>query len=314
MTLLVYDPVFLEHDTGLHPECPERLRAIAAEFEKRDLFRKCAPLTYKPIDEKAILRLHSAEQLQIVKQMAEQGGGRIDADTVVSPRSYDVALRAAGACVAAVDAVMTGKAKTSFNIIRPPGHHATPDRSMGFCMFNNIAVAADHARSKYGLSRILVVDWDVHHGNGTQDIFYADPQVCFLSFHRYGGGFYPGTGAANETGSGEGLGYNVNIALESKTPRKLYIDQFRTVVEATADWFRPELILLSAGFDAHRQDPIGGLGLETEDFVMMTEIILGVAKTHTAGRIVVCLEGGYDLQATAVSVAAHVETLIAAES
>jgi acetoin utilization deacetylase AcuC-like enzyme len=311
MTLLVHDPVFLEHDTGTHPECAERLRVIAAEFEKRDLFRKCTPLKYKPIDEAAILRLHTANQLKIAKETAAQGGGRIEVDTLLSPRSYEVALRAAGACVAAVDAVMAGKGKTSFSIVRPPGHHATPDRSMGFCLFNNVALAADHARTKHGLTRILIVDWDVHHGNGTQDIFYTDSQVCFVSLHRYGAGFYPGTGSADETGTGDGLGYNVNIALQSNIARKMYVDQFRSVVEATADWFRPELILLSAGFDAHRLDPIGNLGLEAEDFATMTQIVLDVAKAHTAGRLVSCLEGGYHWQATAESAATHVETLLA---
>ncbi len=314
MTLLVHDPVFLEHDTGAHPECADRLRAIATEFEARGLFQKCKPLKYKPIDEAAILRLHSAEQLRIVKEMAQKGGGRIDADTVISPRSFDVTLRAAGACVAAVDAVMSGKAKTSFSIVRPPGHHATPDRSMGFCLFNNVALAADHARTKHGLQRILIVDWDVHHGNGTQDIFYADPQVFFLSFHRYGAGFYPGTGSADETGTGAGAGFNLNIPFRANTARKTYVDQFRATVETVADRFRPELILISAGFDAHRLDPIGNLGLEAEDFVEMTDIVLAIAKSHTGGRVVSCLEGGYHWQATAESAAAHVETLLASDA
>ncbi len=311
MTLLVHDPVFLEHDTGAHPECAERLRAIATEFEKRELFQKCKPLKYKPIDEAAILRLHSAEQLRIAKEAASLGANRIEVDTIVSPRSFDVALRAAGACVAAVDAVLSGKAKTSFSIVRPPGHHAKPDRSMGFCLFNNVALAADHARTKHRLERILIVDWDVHHGNGTQDIFYADPQVFFLSFHRYGAGFYPGTGSADETGAGAGAGFNLNIPFRANTARKTYIDEFCATVEAVADRFRPELILISAGFDAHRLDPIGNLGLENEDFVAMTDIVLATAKTHTNGRVVSCLEGGYHWQATAESSAAHVETLLA---
>lgn len=313
MTLLAHDPVFLEHDTGPHPETAERLIAVDAALRQKKLLSPCHRLPVEPIDEAAILRLHSKEQLAHVKDICSAGVGRLDSDTPVCPASYDVARHSAGACVAAADAVMRGEAKTALTLTRPPGHHATPHRAMGFCLFNNIALAADHARTAFGLDRLLIVDWDVHHGNGTQDIFYDDPTVTFLSVHRFGGGFYPGTGDADETGEGKGRGATVNVPLHFNIAAKTYKEKFREAVEATADRCKPQLILLSAGFDAHRQDPIGGLGLETEDFVEMTQLILEVADTHCDGKLVSCLEGGYNWQALADCVTAHLQALIDAE-
>jgi acetoin utilization deacetylase AcuC-like enzyme len=181
---------------------------------------------------------------------------------------------------------------------------------MGFCLFNNIALAAHHARKSFGLDRILIVDWDVHHGNGTQDIFWADPTVYFLSIHRFGHGFYPGTGDDDETGAGPGLGYTANVPVSYGTARADYRALFRNAVEKAADKIKPDLIILSAGFDAHQRDPIGSLGLESEDFADMTKMLLGVADTHAQGRLVSCLEGGYHLEALAESVQAHLEELM----
>jgi acetoin utilization deacetylase AcuC-like enzyme len=181
---------------------------------------------------------------------------------------------------------------------------------MGFCLFNNIALAARRAIDGHDLSRILIVDWDVHHGNGTQDIFLNDPRVMFLSIHRYGMGFYPGTGAADETGAGPGLGFTRNVPLPFGTPRALYFAEFSRALEESAEKIRPELVLISAGFDAHRGDPIGSLGLETEDFAKLTQLVLEVAQAHAGGRAVSCLEGGYDLDALAESVEAHLQTLL----
>ena len=181
---------------------------------------------------------------------------------------------------------------------------------MGFCLFNNVALAAHHARKAFGLDRILIVDWDVHHGNGTQDIFWTDPTVAFLSIHRFGHGFYPGSGNNDETGTGPGLGYTTNVPVPFGTPRPDYRALFRNAIEKAADKVKPDLIILSAGFDAHQRDPIGSLGLDTEDFADMTKMLLAVADTHAKGRLVSCLEGGYHLEALAESVQAHLEELV----
>jgi acetoin utilization deacetylase AcuC-like enzyme len=312
MTLLYTDPIFLKHDSGRHPECADRLRSISARLNKAGLISKCTAGTYKPLTQEAVTRVHAPKQVQAIRQLAEHSGGQIDADTVVSPESFHVALAAAGACVAAVDAVLQEPSRTALCLVRPPGHHATATSSMGFCLFNNVALAAHHAQTAHNLTRILVVDWDVHHGNGTQDIFYEDPQVMFFSIHRYGHGFYPGTGADSETGRGKGLGYTLNAPIRYGTPRKEYHARFTSALEKAADKVKPELVLLSAGFDAHTLDPIGSLGLEAEDFALLTRQVLAVAKTHAAGRLVSCLEGGYHLDALAESVQAHLEELLSA--
>jgi acetoin utilization deacetylase AcuC-like enzyme len=309
MTLLYTDPLFLKHDTGRHVEIADRLRTITARLEKSGLARKCAAGTFRPLTEEAVLAIHDARQVTRVKQVAAHGGGRIDPDTVVSAESFAVALNAAGACAAAVDAVLKGPEKTALCLVRPPGHHATHNRSMGFCLFNNVALAVSHAKKAHRLTRLLVVDWDVHHGNGTQDIFYEDPEVVFYSAHRYGMGFYPGTGAADETGAGKGLGHTINLPVRFGTSRKDYRAAFTAALEKAADLIKPELVLVSAGFDAHARDPIGSLGLEVEDFSDLTRKVLDVARTHAAGRLVSCLEGGYNLEVLAESVQAHLEVL-----
>jgi len=313
MTLLYTDPLFLKHDTGRHPECADRLRSITKQLEKTGLAKKCQPGKYEPLTEAAVTKLHAAKQVTAIKQLAAHGGGRADPDTVVSADSFAVGLAAAGACVAAVDAVLKGTDKNALCLVRPPGHHATPTKSMGFCLFNNIALAARHARTTHGLKNVLIVDWDVHHGNGTQDIFYEDGDVTFLSIHRYGMGFYPGTGAEDETGKGKGLGHIINVPVRFGTARKDYHERFTKGLDKAADKSKPELVLVSAGFDAHKNDPIGSLGLETEDFATLTRQVLDVAKTHAKGRLVSCLEGGYDLDALAESVQTHLEGLLAAK-
>jgi acetoin utilization deacetylase AcuC-like enzyme len=311
MTLLYTDPLFLRHETGRHVETPDRLRAITARLEKAGLDKKCAAGSYKPLTEEAVARVHAAKLVGAVKHVAEHGGGRLDPDTVVSKDSFAVALAAAGACVAGVDAVVKGDAANALCLVRPPGHHATPTRSMGFCLFNNVALAARHAREAHGLTKVLVVDWDVHHGNGTQDVFWEDPEVMFFSIHRFGMSFYPGTGAIDETGGGKGEGYTLNVPVRWGTSRKEHVDRFRSGLEKAAKKVKPELLLLSAGFDAHAKDPLGGMELDTEDYATMTRDVLDVAKAHAGGRVVSCLEGGYDLDALAESVQAHLEELLA---
>jgi acetoin utilization deacetylase AcuC-like enzyme len=309
MTLLYRDALFLRHNTGRHPECAARLESIHRQLDAAGLPARCQVGTFQPLTAEDTHAVHAPTVAERARQVAQDGGGFLDADTIVSPDSYQVALAAAGACVSAVDAVLAGHDRTALCLVRPPGHHATPTRSMGFCLFNNVALAARRALQR-GLSRVLVVDWDVHHGNGTQDIFYDDGQVTFFSIHRYGYGFYPGTGAADETGTGRGLGHIFNAAMPSSTSRANFQAAFAALLEKAADRARPELVLLSAGFDAHARDPIGSLGLEVEDFVPMTELLLQVAATHAGGRLVSCLEGGYNLEALADSVQAHLETLL----
>jgi acetoin utilization deacetylase AcuC-like enzyme len=312
MTLLFSDPLFQRHDTGRHPEKPARLVVIQNRLENAGLVAQCQRGAYTPLTADAVREIHAPEVVASTRQLAEAGGGWLEADTFVCPESYQVALAAAGACVAAVDQVIRGIDRTALCLTRPPGHHATVERSMGFCLFNNVALAAHHARKALGLERILIVDWDVHHGNGTQDIFWTDPTIHFLSIHRFGHGFYPGTGDADETGSGPGLGSITNVPVRSGISRPDYRALFRNAVETAAEKVRPNLIILSAGFDAHVRDPIGSLGLESEDFAEMTKTLLAIADTHAQGRLVSCLEGGYDLEALADSVQAHLEELLTA--
>jgi acetoin utilization deacetylase AcuC-like enzyme len=310
MTILFSDPVFLKHDTGQHPERIARLLAVHAQLDRSGLVPRCSAGTFEPLPAEQIERVHSPAMVQLVRETAEEGGGQLDVDTMLSPASYNVGRSAAGACAAAVDAVLSGADRNALCLVRPPGHHATPSRSMGFCLFNNVALAARHAVSR-GLARVLIVDWDVHHGNGTQDVFFADPNITFFSIHRYGHGFYPGTGASDETGTGPGLGHIFNAPMRYGISRREYHAAFRHFLERAADACKPELVLLSAGFDAHRRDPIGSLGLETEDFTTLSRDVLEVARTHSSGRLVSCLEGGYDLEALAESVQTHLEELLA---
>jgi len=312
VTVLYQDPTFLNHLTGAHPERPERLVAIQGMLNKSGLIRMCHAGSFEKLKVEEVQKVHSPAEVAQLKRLSAQGGGHADADTVLSPASFDVALSAAGACVAAVEAVVAGQHPSALCLVRPPGHHATPVRSMGFCLFNNVALAVRRALDVHGLERVLIVDWDVHHGNGTQDIFYEEPRVMFFSIHRFGYGFYPGTGAADETGTGRGLGYTVNMPLAYGTPRRVYREAYLTALGRAADKIRPELVVVSAGFDAHARDPIGSLGLETEDFATLTQEVLQVAATHAGRRLVSCLEGGYDLTALAEGVQAHLEGLIGA--
>jgi acetoin utilization deacetylase AcuC-like enzyme len=305
--LLFADPLFLEHQTGMHPESTERLRFLHEFLKQQPVAGKFISGTIHPAQPAQLELVHTRAYIDEVRRFAEAGGGRIEADTVISPRSYDVAVMAAGAGLSAVDAVLTGESKRALCLVRPPGHHALGDAAMGFCLFNNVALAAAHAVRRHGLNRVLVVDFDVHHGNGTQDIFYESAEVYFLSIHRFP--FYPGTGAPNETGSGRGLGTKFNLPVRFGTSRHDYLEQFQTALRDAAARARPELLLLSAGFDAHRADPVGSLGLETEDFGPITRLLVEVADTHCQGRVVSLLEGGYNIRCLAESVTCHMEAL-----
>lgn len=308
MTLLYSDNRFLDHDTGQHPECAERLRAIYARLQDSGLMTRVNLIVPTAVIEAQIHLVHSAEQVAAFDALAANGGGKLDADTVVSQRSPSVARLAAGAAVDAVYRVLNGSDRQALCLIRPPGHHATASKAMGFCLLNNVSIAAKSAIAASSVNRILIVDWDVHHGNGTQDIFYDDSQVTFFSVHRHP--FWPGSGLKTETGTADGLGHTVNVPLPFETSRRDYFAAVRSSLEDLADRVRPELILISAGFDAHHLDPIGALCLETEDFQTLTQIVQQIAATHCKGRIVSLLEGGYNTEKLAECVETHLSTLL----
>lgn len=308
MTLLYSDPFFQQHQTGSHPERPLRLATIDSHLAETGLADKCARPTWQAASPAQVLRVHEGRYLAELEQYANAGGGRIEVDTVVSQQSYAVALRAAGAACDAVARVVQGEDESALCLVRPPGHHALPTGAMGFCLFNNIAIAARAAIAEHALDRVLVVDWDVHHGNGTQDTFWEDEQVGFFSIHRWP--FYPGTGDAGETGSGRGLGFTRNLPTEFGTPRQAILQRFAAELETFAAKVRPQLVLLSAGFDAHREDPVGSLQLETEDFASLTQTVQQIARSHCHGKLVSILEGGYNPQRLAESVGLHLSELL----
>lgn len=305
--LLYLDDSFADHDTGQHPEGADRIRRINQALRDSQWTEKATLPDWQSATESSLESIHGPEYLSTLRKACEKGGGRVEADTVVSRASFGVAQRAAGAAIDAVDRVLRGEDQRAFAAIRPPGHHALANAPMGFCLFNNVAIAAKHAIQTHQLDRVLIIDFDVHHGNGTQAMFYSDPSVLFLSMHRYP--FYPGTGESSESGTGRGLGTKKNIPIEYGTARKTIIECFeRGCVEITES-FRPQLVLVSAGFDAHRADPVGDLGLEQEDYQRLTEIVVQVANLSSHGRIVSLLEGGYHLDWLPRCVVTHIEEL-----
>jgi len=308
MTTLIYThQACLEHDPGsYHPESPERLRAILAALAQHEFAaaeRRDAPRA--ELDE--VARVHPRAFIEgVLSAVPQRGHAALDADTVLSPRSGEAALRAVGAVCAAIDAVTEGEADNAFCAVRPPGHHAEPDRAMGFCVFNSVAIGAQRARQKHGLERAAVIDFDVHHGNGTQTIFENNPHVFYASTHQ--SPLYPGTGGRSETG----VGNIVNVPLRPMSGSAEFRFAFNEFILPALEDFRPDIILISAGFDAHRADPLAQLMLVEADYAWVTERLMAVAARHCEGRIVSSLEGGYDLDALAASAAAHVRTLMAA--
>ena len=290
-----------------HPERPERLRDVLRHLDRTGLSRACEAGVVRPATDAELLRVHTPGHLAEIASWAGSPRAQIEADTWVSTGSDLAARLAAGAAIEAVEAVVTGALRRALCVVRPPGHHARPGSSMGFCLYASVAAAAADALARHGLNRVLIVDWDVHHGNGTQEIFYDDPRVAFLSLHR--APFYPGTGDADETGTGRGLGWTRNVPLPLGVSRADYLAAFNSTLESMADRARPDLILLSAGFDAHAEDPVGSLGLEVEDFVAMTERVGQVADAHCGGRIVSVLEGGYNVPILCGCVEAHLRAL-----
>lgn len=309
-TAFVHHPIYEKHDTGPgHPETAARYRVIMDSVSgDAALWDQLAEITPEKASQGLIQAAHTREHFRRVESAIENGEGMLDADTVVSMRSFDAALFAAGGACRAVDAVMNGEAKNAFVNVRPPGHHATAQKAMGFCLFNNVAVAARYAQNAYKqIERVAVIDWDVHHGNGTQGIFYDDPSVFFFSMHQYP--WYPGTGSRGETGVGRGLGTTLNIPLKASTNARDQRGAFEAAIDEIRGKVVPDLIFISAGFDAHLHDPLGQLRLEDADFAAMTSVVKDWADEACDGRIVSVLEGGYDLESLGGTVAAHVAEL-----
>jgi acetoin utilization deacetylase AcuC-like enzyme len=301
--LFATHPRYLDHDAGPgHPERSARLEAVLAGVRFDGLDGVLVP--YEPVaaSREALERVHPASYLDAIERFCAAGGGRIDADTAVGPDSWEIAVLAAGAGLSAIDRLRAGEAEAAFCAVRPPGHHATRNRAMGFCIVNNVAVAAAQLASEG--ERVLVVDIDAHHGNGTQDVFYADPRVMYVSFHEYP--LYPGTGALDETGSGLATGTTMNFPFPEGTTGDVYLAAIDEVMAPVVDVFDPTWLVVSAGFDAHRRDPLTGLDLTSGDYADIVRRLLAFAPP---GRRLVVLEGGYDLQALADSTAATVATL-----
>ena len=306
---LISDPVYRKHETGVHPENAKRLEAILGALDRDEsLSNRLIRITPKPAHNEDIARCHREELVYHLESLCVRGERYVDVDTRIGPESFEVAKLAAGAATTAVDAVMNQDGGRAFCVIRPPGHHATITNAMGFCLFNNAAIGARYAQQRYGVERVLIIDWDVHHGNGTQDIFWSDPTVFYFSTHQYP--YYPGTGAADERGDGRGEGTTLNIPLSMGTPAREHRQAFIDALHQIERGFPPDLIIISAGFDSRRGDPLGGLMLEDTDFSEMTKEVLRISEKHASGRVVGLLEGGYNLDLLGGSVKSHISALL----
>jgi acetoin utilization deacetylase AcuC-like enzyme len=305
VTAFLADPIVKRHEPSAgHPESPSRFDAALRGLSGFQL----TPFAPRSATEDELALCHTRPYIRMARREVEEGFSQLSTgDTSICHNSYDVALRAAGTVLHGVDLVCGGQAENAFCVVRPPGHHATTDRGMGFCLFNNIAVGARYAQRKHGLERVLIVDWDVHHGNGTQDIFYEDGSVLFFSTHQYP--WYPGTGAAEETGEGKGAGRTINCPLEAGAGRAEIWAAFQEKLAPAADEFRPDLVMLSAGFDSRSGDPLGQFQLEDADFADLTRLVRDIAARHAGGRLVSVLEGGYNLYGLMLASKAHAGAL-----
>jgi acetoin utilization deacetylase AcuC-like enzyme len=314
MTALSADPICREHLIGRpHPERPERFDVVVDALRSAGLLEKMLILEPRSATVEELTLCHTAQYLRTAQHDIEAGYRYLSTgDTDIDKRSWEVAVHAAGGALNAVDAVMAGHAQNAFCVVRPPGHHATSSRGMGFCVVNNIALAARYAQRRHGLERVLIVDWDVHHGNGTQEIFYSDPSVFFFSTHQWP--LYPGTGRADETGEGAGIGSTMNFPFPAGSGRAEILGAVENSLMPAADRFRPELVLISAGFDSRIDDLLGDFTLTDEDFGDLTRRVMEIADRYAGGRVVSLLEGGYNLEGLASAAAAHVGALNSSHS
>jgi acetoin utilization deacetylase AcuC-like enzyme len=305
----LFDEVFLAHDTGGHPENPERLRYLLRHLEENNWFERLVKLKPEPTTFSRLSSVHDPSYIRFVEEASARGDKLLNAgDTVVSSGSYQAALTAAGAGITASSLIIEGKIDAAFCAVRPPGHHAERDKAMGFCLFNNIAVTASFLKTERGIPRILIIDFDVHHGNGTQNAFYDDPDILYISLHQYP--HYPGTGRESERGEGKGLGFTLNIPLPAGSNDIDYITAFQEKAIPAAESFSPQFVLISAGFDPHRDDPLSAMRLTEDGFYQLTKMIKEIAERWAKGSMVSILEGGYHLNALARSVERHLEALI----
>ena len=308
-TAILYDQRYLLHDPGAyHPENQERLIRTWKYLESQTWFKELMFLPAKPADVRWVNEVHSTEYIQRVEETVKRGEPYLDSlDVGISEQSYEIALLAVGGALELADNIISKKVNNGFALFRPPGHHAEQNGAMGFCIFNNIAIVAQYLRKKYQLQKILILDWDVHHGNGTQHIFEADPEVLYISLHQYP--FYPGTGAAHETGIGKGSGATLNCPMPAGSGDKEYEQAFQEKILPKAAGFAPDIVLISAGFDAHQADPLAQICLSTEFFGWMTARAMEIAEKYSGGRIISLLEGGYNLEQLPRSIAKHLRVL-----
>ena len=300
--VIFYDPIFEDHETGYgHPERPERLPAALEMMRETGLIPQVEVVTPRPTSPEIISMVHTEDYVEKVRKMAEVGGGHLDMDTTLSSDSYAAALKAAGALVDSVEGSMGGKFKRAFCLVRPPGHHALPSRGMGFCLFNNVAIAAQYALENSGVEKVMIVDWDAHHGNGTQDIFYRDNRVLYVSLHQYP--HYPGTGWVTEIGTSLGEGLTVNVPFPAGTGEEQYLEAFDRLILPLGRKFGPDLLMISAGYDGHHRDLLCSMKLVAGSYAKMTRRLMELAEGLCEGRVVATLEGGYNLQGQARSIA-----------
>ena len=305
------DPFYLRHETEPHPENPGRLTAIQNRLESSEFYNNLIPIQPRKATAEEIGLVHDTGYVASVKQSCADQVRNLDADTVISSDSYDAALLSAGAGISAIDQLIDGNIHNAFCAVRPPGHHAEHDHAMGFCLFNNVGVAARYAQKTKGLNKVFIFDWDVHHGNGSQHSFYSDPSIYYSSTHQYP--FYPGTGAKEETGTGDGLGTTLNLPMDAYSDDDDYLSAVENKLIPEIQHYKPDLIIISAGFDAHQNDPLAQIQLTTECFGKMTELLMGIAKDVCDGRLLSMLEGGYDYDALSDSVRLHMQTLLTFE-